>query len=578
MNVANYIRRFILLRQYMKKLFHYILSISWLLFFADPAVVRAQPTGDLATRYQNAKQLLTAEKYTLSMAELQPLLAANQPAYTPGALYLYATAATKAKKFAEAEQKLTQLQTDYPEWPNLPDAIFLAADLAFQQQAHDRALTVLASIEAKKLAAEVSNMKFQYLSQISDKTLLQNLVRRHPDDAVLGRVYADKLVTGWYTAADEETLKNLVKKFDLPKSKYTPRNGNNGQTAFNVAVLLPFPGNSAEAKARKNQFVTDLYGGMLLARDSLAKNQIQLNLYTYDAPADTNQLKTTLQLPEMAGMDLIIGPVYKSANKIITRYAQQYNVNSVNPLSEDGSLVKNNPRIYLYESAIATRARQSAAFAIQNFPLKTAVILAETTKDDTAFANAYQREYVRLGGQVTTYRPFNPRTTSAAKLLAEIDLKTTGHLVILANTPAVAIYTLSKLEQDDLNLPLITYPTWLAVNQLSLSQFNNREIYFIYPKFIDTSLPGPQQFRRQYTSRFYLPPSVYAYSGFEMLYYFGQTLQKYGRNFNAGLQNEGPVSGVIFPGIGYAGAHDNQYVPLLKMNNLELIVVNPVFR
>jgi ABC-type branched-subunit amino acid transport system substrate-binding protein len=343
-------------------------------------------------------------------------------------------------------------------------------------------------------------------------------------------------------------------------------------------VLLPFPQNSADAKARRNQFVTDLYAGMLLARDSLAKNQVQLNLFTYDAPADTNKIKATLALPEMASMDLIIGPVYKNASNLITRYAQQYNVNSINPLSDDASLVKDNQHVYLFESSIKTQARQSAAYAIQNFPLKTAIILTESNRDDTAFANTYRREFERLGGKVKTYQKFNPRKTSIATLLSSLDLKTAGHLLILSNTPGVAIYTLSQLEQADSNIPVLTYPSWLQVNQLALNQFNNRNFYFIYPKFIDNTLPGPQQFRQKYSSLFHVPPSVYAYSGFEMMYYFGQALQKYGRNFTSGLQNEGPVSGVIFSGIGYTGAHDNQYVPLLKMENLQLIVANPIFR
>ncbi len=563
----------------MNKLFRYILNTFWLLAVLPLFPVQAQTTNNLATKYENAKQLLTANKYQLAMAELQPIIAANQAAYTPGAMYLYAVAAVKAQKYADAGQKLTLLKNAYPAWPNMPEASFLEATIAFEQKEHDRALTILETIEEKSLAKDAEAMKYHYLSQVTDKALLQNLVSRHGNDKLLGQLYADKLAAGWYTTADKETLENLVKKFKLDKNKYSPENLDAPKkTSFNVAVLFPFPTTVTEAKARRNQFVTDLYAGMLLAQDSLAKQQIQLNLFTYDAPADTNKIKATLQLTEMAGMDLIVGPVYKSANKIITRFTRQHNINSINPLSDDLYLVKNSPNLYLFESSVTTRARQSAAYAFENFPLKTAIIIAENNQEDTAFANAYKREFERRGGIINLYKKFNPKTTSGAKLLADIDLKTAGHLLLLSNTPSVAVYTLSSLEQGDATTPLVTYPSWLNVNQISLSQFNNREIYFIYPKFIDNTLPGPQQFRRKYTARYYVPPSVYAYSGFELLYYFGQILQKYGSRFNGGLQNEGPVSGVVFQGIGYAGAQDNQYVPLLKMENLQLNVVNPIFR
>ncbi|QMU28996.1 ABC transporter substrate-binding protein [Adhaeribacter radiodurans] len=563
----------------MNKSIQFILLIYWLLFGLPTPSGWAQTTKDFATKYENAKQLLASNKYQLAMTELQPLIAANQSAYSPGAMYLYAVAAAKAKKYTEASQKLNLLKNAYPSWPNLSEAAFLEANLAFEAKEYERALSILEGIKEKSLVKDVEAMEYNYLNQISDKAAMQNLLERFKDDKVLAQVYANKLVAGWYTAADKEILENLVKKFKLDKNKYAPNNLSAiKKNNFNVAVLLPFPQNDAEAKARRNQFVTDLYAGMLLAQDSLAKQQIQLNLFTYDAPADTNKIKTTLQLPELASMDLIVGPVYKSANKIISRYTQQHTVNSINPLSDEISLVKNSPNLFLFESSITTRAKQSAAYAYQNFPDKTAIILAETNKEDTAFANVYKREFERLGGKITQYTKFNPKNTSVATLLSAIDLTAIGHLLLLSNTPSVAINTMSRLALIDSSTPIITYPSWLNINQISLNQFDNRNIYFIYPKFIDNTLPGPQQFRRKYASRYNVPPSVYAYSGFEMLYYFGQILQKYGPQFNGGLQNEGPVSGVVFQGIGYAGAQDNQYVPLLKMENLQLTVANPIFR
>jgi ABC-type branched-subunit amino acid transport system substrate-binding protein len=561
----------------MNNIFRYLFAFTcWLLFIPFG---QAQTTSDLATKYENAKQLIGAQKYTLAMAELQSVIAANQATYSPAAMYLFAVAAVQSKKYPEATQKLNLLKNAYPNWSNNEDAAFLEATIAFIQKEYDRALTLTESIASKDLADEAVAMKYHYLSQVTEKAVWQDLVSRHNNDKTLGQWYADRLGSGWYTPADKETLESLIKKFKLDKNKYLPENQQTvKKTSFNVAVLFPFPQNEAEVKARRNQFATDLYAGLLLAQDSLAKQKIQLNLFTYDAPADTNKIKSTLQLPEMSNMDLIIGPVYKSASKVISRFAQQHTINSINPLSDDLYLVKNNLNLYLFESSITTRAKQSAAYAIQNFPLKTALIISENKEEDTTFANAYKREFERLGGKITQYKKFNPKTTSGATLLANIDLKTLGHILLLSNTPAVAVFTLSTLAQNEATTPLITYPSWLNVNQISLSQFNNREIYFIYPKFIDNTQLGPQQFRRKYATRFKVPPTVYAYSGFEMLYYFGQVLQKYGSRFNGGLQNEGPVSGVIFQGIGYAGAQDNQYVPLLRMQDLQLTVVNPIFR
>jgi hypothetical protein len=81
-----------------------------------------------------------------------------------------------------------------------------------------------------------------------------------------------------------------------------------------------------------------------------------------------------------------------------------------------------------------------------------------------------------------------------------------------------------------------------------------------------------------------MPPSVYAYAGFEMMYYFGTLLQNYGPNFNQALAADGLKPGVFYQGIGYTDRSarnevrkDNQYIPITKLENLQLTVVNPVF-
>src|SRR3712207_8905131 len=59
----------------------------------------------------------TTGKYTLALTELQPLITANQPQYTPGALYLYAAAAAKAQK----DRKSTRLNSSHA---NISYAVF----------------------------------------------------------------------------------------------------------------------------------------------------------------------------------------------------------------------------------------------------------------------------------------------------------------------------------------------------------------------------------------------------------------------------------------------------------------------
>ncbi|SDX43121.1 ABC transporter substrate-binding protein [Hymenobacter psychrophilus] len=545
-----------------------------------PPAGLGSPDQDL--RYKNGKILVEQGRYALAMQELEPLtVPAAKFARAPEAAYLYAVAASRAKKWAEAEQMLNLLRNRYPTWPGLPEAFFLQGQISFEQRDYANALAVLNSLPADALTIERANMEAAYLPRISEKAVFQGLVKDFPQDAPLGRAYADKLISGgWYTPADQPQLDQLISRFKLDRNAYAPRLGGTKKNSYNIGVLLPFEFNDMSwEKRRRNQFVTDLYAGLRLAQDSLQRAGRPVQLFAYDTGADTVQLKQVLTLPELAGMDLLIGPVYKSGSKLLAQYAQQHQIAVVNPLSQDGSLVTDNAWHYLFEPGTATQARQAAQFAYTRLGgPRTAVVLYEDTNDETAFGLAYKQAYEALGGKVLQLRRIkSDDETSLAAGFGGIDLKTIGHLVVASDNPKAGVFTLSALRVQSARPPLITYASWLDNNRLSLDQLDSRDIYFIHPKFLDRNNAGMRRVRQLYTQQLNLPPSVFAYTGFELLYYFGSQLHQYGPAFQQSLAGSGPVSGAVFQGIGYPdGAHDNQYVPITKLERLEVEVLNPV--
>ncbi|MGV3639529.1 MAG: ABC transporter substrate-binding protein [Adhaeribacter sp.] len=554
---------------------------TWHLLFLLllPATLLAQTGKELDTRLVNSKQLLDQGKYALAMAELKPVIASpGKYKDMPQALYLYAVAAMKARQVPEASDKVNTLLQQFPNWPQKEEALFLAASIALEQKDYLKGLDLLAEVKSASFDADKTAMKQAYLGSINDKALLSRLLQRFPDDKDLALVYADKLMAGWYSASDKNTLEELVRRFDLDKKKYAAKAISQKKGKYNVAVLLPFPLEDLDEKnLRKNQLFTDLYTGILLAKDSLAKQQIELNLFAYDAPADTNKVKAVLNLPEMASMDLIIGPVYKSAGKIISRFAQQHRIVAINPLSEDAALVKNNPYQYLFRASLLTQALKAANYAYDTFPLKTAVVVYSNSPDYIQYAQAYKTAFEKRGGKVLAMKPVSP-ASSGAGLYANLDLSSLGHLMVASNNVSVAYATMSNLERLSQKLPLITYASWLEMPQLSLKQLDDQEVYFLNPWFVDSSQDQVRAFKKDYVARFQVPPSEYVYAGFDLMYYFGNILARHGAGFTTALSTEGPISGAFLQGIGYGSEHDNQYVPLLKLDNLQLNVVNPVFK
>lgn len=555
-----------------------------LLLLGALALPAQAQTQDGATHYSNGKALLQQERYEKAMAELLPLTGSDSP-FAPEASYFYALGALKSNMPDQAFQMLQQLQNDHPRWAGMADADYLLANVLFEQREYERALSKLQVLKGSTLENDAEGLKRFYLSRLNDRAEFERLLQKYNFDKTVAQVYADKLVGGWYRSEDRQTLERIVSRFDLDENRYLSKDALSRQ-GYNVALLLPFQLNQSPSQtARKSSFVTDMYAGMQLAQDSLQKQGINLNLFTYDTSADTISAKRVLNLPEMKQMSLIVGPIYKSTARVAARFAEQNNINIINPLSQDLEMAEGNENVFLFASSVATQARQAATYAFENFTPKTAVIIYESTKEDTTFASFYRQQFLKLGGEVKAYKKVNSTQSAAtATVFKNLDLTDVGHLAVFSDKMTAAVNATSLLQGKAATMPLITFDKWLDINQISLRQLDNLEVYFISPNYLNRLSPGTRWFREEYIKRYNLPPSVYAYTGFEMLYYFGTMLQKYGPQFNQQLGAEGIQPGVFYSGFGYTNANnrqqlqpDNQYVPITKLEDLQLMVVNPVF-
>ena len=545
-------------------------------------------TGSPDAHYRAGKVQLDQGQYAAALLELESLA---QPgahfAHAADAAYLAAVANARLRRWADAEQLLNLLRAEYPTYPNLNEALLLQGQVSLEQGDFDTGLKTLGALPTE-FSPVRDALKASYLLHLNDRGTWQRLLRRTPDDAALARAYVDRLATpnGFGTEADRPQLDELITKFGLDRARYAgplgPRvavHSTARKTSYNVAVLLPFElDDPSWQKQRKNQFVTDLYAGLRLAQDSLQRAGHPVQLFAYDTGTDTLQLKQVLTLPELAGMDLLIGPVYKSGAKLLARYAQDHQIVCVNPLSQDGDLVLDNPWHYLNSPGAATQGRLAAQFAADAFGIsRPAVLLHEDTHDETIFADAYQATFEALGGKVSARRRFNPDVDeSLAAASAGLDLASTGHLVVASDDRKAGPYFLGvqRAAPAATRPPLLASGAWLDNPRLNPSQLNGPGIYFVQPKYIDEGALGYRRFRQLYLQHQHLPPTAYAGQGFDLLLFFGNALATFGSAFQPGLATDAPVPGAVFQGYAYPnGFRDNQVVPITKLDGLEMRVV-----
>ena len=555
----------------------------WLLALLLPQLAAAQ--GQL-TRYRTGRAQLEQGHFAAAMKELEPLAQPiNHFAQAADAGYLYAVAAGRAGQWAEAEQMLNLVRNRYPAYYGLGEVLYLQGQASFEQGDYDTAVRTLGQLPAPQYGPLREAMQTSYLAKLQDRTTWQRLLKRYPQSKLLGRLYADFLARSpTPTDADRQQIGTLVQQFGLDRARYSAvlaapaaprpvaRKG-----SYNVGVLLPFGLQDASWQGRRDdQFVTDLYAGLRLAQDSLQRAGHPVQLFAYDTGADTLALKAVLALPELAGMDMLVGPVYKSGAKLLARYARDHQIVCVNPLSQDGDLVTDNAYHYLYSPSAATQGRAAAQFAASSLGTgRPAVLLHEMGKDNQDFATAYQAAYQAAGGKLLAVHPFNPDDpASLSAALQTSELSGAGTLVVASDDRKTGPATFAALA----SIPYASRPAllapgaWLDNPSLGLGQLGGP--YFYHPKFIDPNRPGYHRFRQLYLAKQKLPPSVFASQGFELLLFFGMALQQFGPAFQSSLAAEPALPGALFEGLAYPdGAHDNQVVPLVKLSGLEYQVV-----
>ncbi len=470
------------------------------------------------TRYERAKTLLAAGKNRLAMDELQGLIITNTAkpeALTNAATYLWAVAALRAGSAAQAEPVLRLLRTRQPAWAGTADVILLQAQLAEAVGERARARTILSEM---------------------------------PDDAL--------------TTETAALLQRLG---------YGPRAAAAANAPVRVAALLPLGLDDADP-ARRFQFGQELYAGLKLAADSLQTLGKTVELRAYDLGNDTVATKALLVRPDLAMVDLVVGPVYKAPSRLVGRAVAGRGTPVVNPLSEDGTLLTDAPTLYLFRPSVQTQARVAATLAYERFAPKTAVLLVEETRDDLAFAAAFRTAFEALGGTVKAEETVSSqtyRTRMTEKVAAlPLDSLETGVLVVVSKENNAAQQVAGRLVRDNRRLPVVAPAAWLDMPELDLAQFNNQEFYFLAPAYRDVLSPANRQFRRAWQNRYGVPPTDFGRAGFELLFALAPLAQPGAGDFAARLAQRGAQPGPLQPAIAYpAGTRDNQGVSVLKLLN-----------
>lgn len=320
--------------------------------------------------------------------------------------------------------------------------------------------------------------------------------------------------------------------FDKNKKK------NEKISTIKAAVVLPFNTDGTGTRDEQVRMV-EYYEGFLMAVDSLKKQGISIDLYTYDSGKTVSSVNKILNKAEMKNMDIIFGPAHPEQVKPMAEFAQKHNSRLVIPFSSKGDDVFSNPAVYQINTPQSYLYSEVYEHYLRKFPNAHVIFLdaatGHTDKDD--FIKGLKEE---LKNRQITFKELrgeniNPEGMKLAvdSLRENVIIPTSGKNVVLTKILPQLIVT--SREHPNYDMKLFGYPEWQTYTDDHLANFFELNTYFYSSFYTNNLFPAAIQFTNAYRKWFSKDMvntyPKYGMLGFDTAYFFLKGLNEYGSNF-----------------------------------------------
>ncbi len=307
---------------------------------------------------------------------------------------------------------------------------------------------------------------------------------------------------------------------------------------------------------RSRTFV-EFYEGMLMALDSIKKQGVNVQVFTYDTAPDTNKIKQILAQPELKSVDFIIGPAFTSNLKLVSDFSYDHGIKLIYPLSNKNPEIKRNPYLIQvntpdslmydkYVSYIVNKSRGSRILVLKS---------KEPESLENQFCSALKdklyMDYIPKGLSPNYIEvSFSQQDVQAIDALLDSEIP---NLVVIPSPKEADISkiltTLHGVVElsSDKQVKLIGFGDWLKYQTINAEEIHDLNTDILTSYAIDYEDTVTNDFLKKYRSWFNTEPfavapyfirpgrnskfSKYGIWGFDVTYYFMSARVKYGKDF-----------------------------------------------
>lgn len=336
---------------------------------------------------------------------------------------------------------------------------------------------------------------------------------------------------------DNSTVESPVYDYGTKGQKFT--------SPVKITVILPF--NVAEGTENLTGYIADFYCGMLLATDHLKENGAfdGFVLETVDL-SDYSSAWDMLSSGVLEGSQLIIGPVSVRDMHPVSTYCQNNKIPFVSPLDNKTSkLLEGNPYMFLFpsttEQAIERQVEKIAEHS-SDTQGQSVTIIYEKGYDEshlmTSTANALQSQGINYN---TFKYDFLQGRDIDSVMSRSLDSLKLNKVIIPSHSEAFISDALRNLHliqsKFDYKVEVYGMSRWKSMETLDVDYFHQLNLHLAVPYHIDYNDGKTTKFINGYLAAFNTEPTPFSYQGYDILTFFVDAMNKYGKNFPAEIMN-----------------------------------------
>jgi len=306
---------------------------------------------------------------------------------------------------------------------------------------------------------------------------------------------------------------------------------------FHVALLLPFSLHKDVLPSSKEykviESVSDYYQGILLALEQLKQEGIILTLHVYDSRMDSLITAGILRKPEMASMDMVIGPLDQASFAATSVFCKEYDIPLVAPFAMYESRTIANPLSFYCSPNLEAYGMKVANYLLAQKQLGPVLYFSDGSATDIAFKRGF------LAAQKAPKIKLIERkivTGMDPKGLLKKSDSAFNYILIPSDAEKLVNMTLRSFrgaEDDGYRMRVIGLDSWLNFRDPEMDHWEKMHAIIATAYAIPDSSAAYSKFYASFRSEHTIPPGEYALKGYDQMMHFGNALLTFGKFFPA---------------------------------------------